>query len=224
MSSLHCHIQPASLDYSIVIQPHALSHLVSILSTCGFQQADIAIVTDEHVERYYGKRLHQTLLEHGISAHLFSFPAGEAYKTRTTKEALENAFFQKGLGKETCVIGLGGGVVTDLAGYLAATYCRGIPLVMIPTTLLGMVDASIGGKVGVNSSYGKNMVGCIYQPRQVIIDPELLKTLPIKELKNGFVEMIKHGCVIDHAYYHYLEEKSEQLMALNEKKNGKSHF
>ena len=128
---------------------------------------------------------------------------------------MENQLFEKGLGRDTCVIALGGGVVTDMAGYVAATYCRGIPLVMIPTSLLGMVDASIGGKTGVNVSYGKNMLGCIYQPKKVFIDLFTLKTLPKKELTNGVVEMIKHGLIADDNLFEYLEKHSDQLLALD---------
>ena len=110
---------------------------------------------------------------------------------------------------------LGRGSGTDIAGYVAATYCRGVPLVMIPTSLLGMVDASIGGKTGVNVPYGKNMLGCIYQPKRILIDPSTLKTLPIKELSNGVVEMIKHALIKDYSFFEYLENHSDQLLALD---------
>jgi len=171
-----------------------------------------AIVTDSEVRALYGESLLKKLSALGSKVHLFSFPSGEANKTRETKELLENQFFEKSLGRDTCVIALGGGVVTDLAGYLAATYCRGLPLVLIPTTLLGMVDASLGGKNGVNTPYGKNMVGTIYQPKKIWIDVSFLKSLPLKELKNGIVEMIKHGLIMDAHYFEFLETHSEALL------------
>lgn len=173
----------------------------------------MAIITDDVIAPLYGEPLLRSLLSLGLDVHLFSFPHGEKNKTRATKERLEDQLFEKQFGRDTCVIALGGGVVTDLAGYLAATYCRGIPFVSIPTSLMGMVDASIGGKTGVNVSYGKNMLGCIYQPKKVFIDPSILKSLPKKELVNGIVEMIKHGLIADFALFEYLEKNSTQLNA-----------
>ena len=174
-----------------------------------------AIITDDRVSLLYGEQLHKSLFSYGLEVYLFSFPTGEQYKTRATKELLENQLFEKGLGRDTCVIALGGGVVTDMAGYVAATYCRGVSLVMIPTSLLGMVDASIGGKTGVNVPYGKNLLGCIYQPKKVLIDPSTLKSLPKKELANGVVEMIKHALIADCALFTYFEEHADQLLALD---------
>lgn len=174
-----------------------------------------AIITDDQIAPLYGQQLYTSLSSSGLKVHLFSFPNGEQHKTRATKELLENQLFERGLGRDTCVIALGGGVVTDIAGYLAATYCRGVPLVMIPTSLLGMVDASIGGKTGVNVPYGKNMLGCIYQPKRVIIDTSFLKTLPKKELANGIVEIIKHGLIADDKLFEYLEAHVAPLLALD---------
>ncbi len=146
---------------------------------------------------------------------LFSpFRMENRIKQERRKDYLENQLFEKGFGRDTCVIALGGGVVTDLAGYLAATYCRGIPLVMMPTTLLGMVDASIGGKTGVNVPYGKNLLGCFYPPKKVLIDPATLHTLPKKELANGFVEIIKYGCIADKPLFEYLEKQTTSLFSL----------
>lgn len=173
-----------------------------------------AILTDDQVAPLYGEPLRKALSNAGLETELFFFPHGEQHKTRATKEHLEDQLFEKRWGRDTCVIALGGGVVTDLAGYLAATYCRGIPLVMIPTTLLGMVDASIGGKTGINVPAGKNMLGCFYPPKKVIIDLSTLQTLPKKELANGFVEIIKHGLIADSNLFEFLEKNSPSLLAL----------
>jgi 3-dehydroquinate synthase len=159
-----------------------------------------------------------------LEVHLFSFSNGEQHKTRATKERLENQLFEKGFGRDTCVIALGGGVVTDIAGYLAATYCRGVSLVMMPTSLLGMVDASIGGKTSVNVPYGKNMLGCIYQPKKVVMDLSTLKSLPKKELVNGFVEIIKHGLIADSKLFEDLEKQTAQLLALDSVVLGKTIY
>lgn len=172
------------------------------------------IVTDDHVASLYGEKLRASLSYYGLEAYLFFFPHGEQNKTRETKEFLENQLFELQLGRDTCVLSLGGGVVTDMAGYLAATYCRGLPLVHFPTSLLAMVDASIGGKTGVNVPYGKNLVGCIYQPKKVIIDPSVLVTLPKKEIVNGIVEMIKHALIGDHEFFGYLERHVDEMLTL----------
>lgn len=115
----------------------------------------IAIITDDSVGSLYGHSIQAALIQAGVEPYLFTFPAGEKNKTRESKAALEDSMLEKGLGRDIAILALGGGVVTDLAGYVAATYSRGIPLIMMPTTLLGMVDASMGGKNGVNTSYGK---------------------------------------------------------------------
>lgn len=193
---LHC------LSYDIEIKSGLLSELPTYLAS--FKER-IAIITDENVAKLY------TL----PGDYLFTFPHGEQNKTRETKQRLEDQLLEKGLGRDTCIIALGGGVVTDLAGFIAATYCRGVPLVMIPTTLLGMVDASIGGKTGVNVPQGKNLIGCIYQPKKVCIDPATLKSLPLNELSNGVVEMIKHGLIADAQIFAYLENHAKQLLALD---------
>lgn len=212
IQKLTCTFPKMSESYDIEISNGLLHHQAAYLSSLSSR---FAIVADDTVACLYGDSLRNSLSSFGLEAHLFLFPAGEQHKTRETKELLENQLFEKGLGRDTCIIALGGGVVTDLAGYLAATYCRGVPLVMIPTSLLGMVDASIGGKTGVNVPYGKNLLGCIYQPKKVVIDPATLKSLPVKELANGVVEMIKHGLISDSAYFNYLETHADQLLKLD---------
>jgi len=209
---LICKISSTSQLYEIEICSGGLNHQDRYLSSLSSR---FAIITDDKIASLYGETLRDTLSSYGLDVYLFTFPNGEQSKTRMTKEQLENQLFEKGLGRDTCVIALGGGVVTDIAGYIAATYCRGVPLVMIPTSLLGMVDASIGGKTGVNVPYGKNMLGCIYQPRKVLIDPSTLKSLPKKEVVNGVVEMIKHGLIADCGFLEYLETHSQQLLALD---------
>ncbi|MBA3816454.1 MAG: 3-dehydroquinate synthase [Parachlamydiaceae bacterium] len=207
-----CTIPNVSNAYEIEIGRGILNSQIKYLSNLASR---FAIITDDIVAPLYGKKLEKLLSSSGLKVNLFSFPSGEQHKTRTTKELLENNLFEKGFGRDSCVIALGGGVVTDIAGYLAATYCRGIPLVMIPTSLLGMVDASIGGKTGVNVSYGKNLLGCIYHPKKVVIDILTLKSLPKYEFANGVVEMIKHGLVADHHLFEYLENNALQLLALD---------
>ncbi len=163
-----------------------------------------AIVTDDNVAPYY--------LEH-VSAnrwlpdraavvtrdrvHTVVIPPGEEHKTRERWSAITDALLAHGCGRDTTIIALGGGVVGDLAGFVAATYMRGIPVVQIPTTLLAMVDASVGGKTAVDTPAGKNTVGAFHPPAAVIIDPATLASLPARELRSGLAEVIKHGVIAD---------------------------
>lgn len=171
-------------------------------------QGPAVIISDDHVAKLYGKPLKDAL----NCLHL-TFEAGESQKNRQTKEMLEDKMLGKGLGSDTTLIALGGGVTTDLAGFIAATYCRGIAFISIPTTLLAMTDASIGGKTGVNCAYGKNMIGAFYEPKKIIIDPEMLSTLSFNELKFGLVEVIKHAIIFDQELFKYLETHSKEILA-----------
>jgi len=210
-----CKIPRAPSSYSIEIKHGLLSDPEMIYQMLSPYGSRFAFIADETAASIYGNALVQSLLKYGMKALIFSFPAGEENKTRRTKEFLENQLFENNFGKDTCIIALGGGVTTDIAGFVAGTYCRGIPLIMVPTSLLGMVDASIGGKTGVNTSAGKNLLGCIYQPSKVLIDTKTLNTLPMRELRNGIVEMIKHGLIADPIYFDYLDKNYENLLALD---------
>lgn len=175
------------------------SHWIDLLKKVATR---FAIITDDHVKDLYG-----TALKKRFEAELFSIPPGEKSKTRQWKEILEDQMIEKGLGRDTAIVALGGGVVTDLAGFIAATYCRGISFISIPTTLLGMVDASIGGKVGVNTPHAKNWIGAFYHPRFLFIDPDLISTLPAKERQNGMAEIIKYALIASPTLFEKLVKK-----------------
>lgn len=164
-----------------------------------------ALVTDLHVAQLIGKQLEQQLNREGLPTVLIAFPPGEGSKTRETKQWVEDQMLAANMGRDCCILALGGGVVTDLAGYVAATYCRGIPFFSIPTTLMGMVDAALGGKTGVNTRYGKNLIGAFYPPQAVLIQVDYLRTLPKKELKNGIAEILKHGLISSEALVERME-------------------
>lgn len=166
------------------------------------------IITDETVGRLYGEQV-----QAGLNAtHVITFPAGEAYKTRETKSYLEDELLARDIGRDTCLVALGGGVVTDMVGFLAATFCRGVPVVYIPTTLLCMVDAAWGGKTGVNTQHGKNMIGTFTDPRAVHVDPYFLNTLPQEETNNGLVELIKHSLIADpEMFYQLLNSSTDDI-------------
>jgi 3-dehydroquinate synthase len=202
-----CTIPGGTTSYEVIIKSGLLQEISSFTSF----NPPLALITDDTTAQLYGKELYEFLCRAEIKTHFFTLPVGEIHKTRAVKETLENQLFEKHLGKDTCILALGGGVVTDLVGYLAATYCRGVPFVIIPTTLLAMADACIGGKTGVDVPYGKNLIGCIYQPHKVLIDPLTLKSLPLKELKNGVVEIIKHALLADSTLFEYLRQHSHQF-------------
>jgi len=139
-------------------------------------------------------------------------PAGESNKTRDTWARLTDQMLAKGYGRDSTVIALGGGVVGDLAGFVAATFMRGIPVVQVPTTLVAMVDASIGGKTGVDTYLGKNLVGVFHFPAAVLIDPQVLATLPFRELRAGFAEIVKHGVIANDAYFREVASSVRNLL------------
>ncbi len=175
-----------------------------------------ALVTDSTVSSLYGKKMFASFKKEGLLTHLISFPTGEKYKTRRVKAWVEDEMMKLGMGRDSAIIALGGGVVGDLAGFVAATYNRGIPLVQVPTTLLATVDSSVGGKTGVDTGWGKNLIGAFYQPWRVYIDVEPLKTLPAKELRNGLAEVIKYGIIKDKRLFELLEKKLEDIFLINQ--------
>jgi 3-dehydroquinate synthase len=158
-----------------------------------------AIVTDDTVRALYAERVQATFASG--AAELFSIPAGEAHKTRESWARLTDELLAAGFGRDTTVVALGGGVVGDLAGFVASTFMRGIPYVQVPTTLLAMIDASIGGKTGVDTTAGKNLVGTFHQPAAVVVDPTALATLPSRHLRAGLAEAVKHGVIADESYF-----------------------
>ncbi len=156
-----------------------------------------AIISDSTVAQLFADRLKQSLTSSGFQPTLITILAGETSKTLEQVGAICDQMIAAGLDRQSFVIGLGGGMVSDISGFVAAIYERGIPHVQIPTTLLAMVDSSIGGKTGVNASAGKNLIGAFHHPSLVIDDVDLLKTLPRREFNQGFAEIIKHAIIAD---------------------------
>ena len=171
-----------------------------------------AIISDESVAAEYLAPLTTALERHGRVSG-FTIPAGEASKTRESWASLTDAMLADGCGRDTTVVALGGGVVGDLAGFVAATFMRGVPVVQCPTSLLAMIDASIGGKTGVDTVTGKNLVGAFHPPAVVLIDVETLATLPPAHRRAGLAEAIKHGVIADASYFEWIEEKTDALLA-----------
>ena len=173
-----------------------------------------AVITDSIVKNLYGSRIHKLLLEAGYQADLFVFEAGETSKTRKTKEEIEDAMLAKGYRRDCCIIAVGGGVVTDLAGFVAGTYGRGIPFINYATTLLAAADASVGGKTAVDTPLATNLIGLFNQPEKVYLDIATWKTLPRRQVASGMAETIKHAMLADREFFQYLDAHMEEIMAI----------
>ena len=182
--------------YDIRVLPGGIAQLGNMLSQRGVK-GPLALICDEYIVPLYGRHLEGILAEAGFRVHCLSIPAGENHKTLETISTLWDQFLTAGLDRSSTVIAFGGGVTTDLVGFAAATYLRGIQWVAVPTTLLGMVDASLGGKTGFDLPQGKNLVGAFHPPSLVLADPEVLTSLPHEELRSGMAEVVKHGIISD---------------------------
>ncbi|MDV3426564.1 MAG: 3-dehydroquinate synthase [Bacillota bacterium] len=170
-----------------------------------YPQGKIMIVTDKNVDYYYGNKVIKSIESSGFNAKKIVMEPGEETKSLENVNVLYNEFLDFNLSRTDLVVALGGGVIGDLTGFASATYLRGIPFVQVPTSLLAQIDSSIGGKVGVDLKRGKNLAGAFYQPKKVIIDPDVLSTLSDKYLYDGMGEVIKYGCIKDKDLFIKLE-------------------
>jgi 3-dehydroquinate synthase len=192
--------------YAVVIGAGALGGLGEQIRQCGFQAGTkVLIVTNPVVEAHYGASALASLQAAGLEASTLVIEAGEDQKTPATVALIHDAAFARKLERGSLIVALGGGVVGDMAGFAAATWLRGIAVVQVPTTLLAMVDAAIGGKTGVNHPGGKNLIGAFHQPRLVLVDPSTLATLPEREFRAGMAEVIKYGVIGDRDLFETLE-------------------
>ncbi len=171
-----------------------------------------AVITDSNVRDLYAKPICEKLIHFGFLVDMFVFPAGEKSKTRETKAKLEDAMLEKGYRRDCCVIAIGGGVVSDIAGFLAGTYGRGVPFINYATTLLAAADASIGGKTAVDTPLATNLIGLFNQPKKVYIDIACWKTLPDRQMKSGMAETIKHACMASMDMFEFIEENLDDIM------------
>jgi 3-dehydroquinate synthase len=189
--------------YDVRVRSHGMDTLPEMLDQSQ-KKSPLGIVVDSNVAPLYGPGLKNQLEKAGYKANLMIIPAGENSKSVSSLEFLWGEFLSAGLERSSVVLALGGGVIGDLAGFAAATYMRGISWVGIPTSLLAMVDSSIGGKTGINLEQGKNLAGVFHSPDFVIADPKLLSTLPEMELRNGLAEVVKHGVLADPGLFEML--------------------
>ncbi len=196
-------------SYEIVLQNGIFTQIIDDLDPL----QKYLIITDSNIKKIYGNKLNQILLSKGISSDIIHFEAGEEQKSLLTFSQLHEKI-ELNLDRNSCIIALGGGVTGDMAGFVASTYMRGIDFIQIPTSLLSMVDSSIGGKLGVNTSIGKNCVGLFNNPKKVYIDPTLITTLPREYFIDGMGEVIKHGIISDKKYFNFLVTKSKEINSL----------
>ncbi len=201
-------------SYNIFIEDGSLNHVAVRIKEAGLGHK-FAIITDSNVEPLYARDLSDEFSKNNLSNKIISFPAGEENKNRAIKSWIEDQMLEGKFGRDSAVIALGGGVVGDIAGYVAASYTRGLPYVQIPTTLVACVDSSIGGKTAVDTPHGKNLIGAFHQPWAVFIDVNTLLTLSEKEIREGLAEVIKYGVISDNQLFSFLEENMDLIFSYN---------
>src|SRR3954469_16931298 len=213
METVHVNLGPRSYDIEI-----GSGNLADVVRFCDTDQDDAhaVIITDTNVEELYSDPVGDAFQEAGAQVDILVAEAGEQSKSPDVAADLWEQMLDQGADRKTVVVALGGGVVGDLAGFVAATFTRGLRFVQIPTTLLAQVDSSVGGKVGVNLPGGKNMVGAFWQPRGVLIDVSVLATLPARESRAGLAEVVKYGVIQDEEFFAYLETNAKQVNARDE--------
>ena len=198
-------------DYDVIVRPGVLKELPALLA--GRAPAHrYAVISDETVAALHGGAVVDAIAAEGAEVELVTFPAGERHKTRETWSGLTDRLLAAGCARDSVVVAVGGGVTGDLAGFVAATFMRGIPVVQVPTSVVAMVDASVGGKTGVDVSAGKNLVGAFHPPRFVAVDPATIETLPRVERARGFAEAVKHGAIVDRGYFDELAARADGLL------------
>jgi 3-dehydroquinate synthase len=199
-----------SSGYDVLIADELLHQAGQRIAAAGLKPGRCAVVTNPTVGEHHLPALVTALTDAGFEPVVFQVPDGEAFKTLATVGGLYDRFAEARLARSEPVIALGGGVIGDMAGFVAATWLRGVPFVQIPTSLLSMVDASVGGKVAVDLPAGKNLVGAFKQPELVLIDPTLLSTLPVGEFRSGLAEVLKAGIINDQTLFEQLAGDERQ--------------
>ena len=205
MTSSIIEVKLPQSSYQVVIASNILSQLGSYLERLDLGQK-IILISNPEIFNHYGKIVVDSLTRSGFKVFDHLIPSGESYKNLDTITRIYDSALENRLERSSTMIALGGGVIGDITGFAAATWLRGINFVQVPTSLLGMVDASIGGKTGVNHPQGKNLIGAFYQPRLVFIDPFVLKTLPVREFRAGMAEVVKYGIIWNRDLFEQLEQ------------------
>jgi 3-dehydroquinate synthase len=198
--------------HPVVVAPGALDRVATYAREWALA-ARYAIISDSNVGPLYASRVQASFAKAGLSADFLTIAAGERHKTRATWTTVTDELLTTGFGRDSTFISLGGGVVCDLVGFVAATFMRGVPVIHVPTTLMAMVDAAIGGKTGIDTPAGKNLVGAFHLPAGVVVDPQVLGTLPLRELQSGLAEVLKHGAIADENYFSQVVAALPELLS-----------
>jgi 3-dehydroquinate synthase len=208
MPTVHVNLGPRSYDIEI-----GSGNLADAAKFCDAEADDahVVLITDSNVDELYSEAVTEPLSELGAEVDVLVAEAGEPSKSSDVAAELWERMLDEGADRSSVVVALGGGVVGDLAGFVAATFARGLRFVQLPTTLLAQVDSSVGGKVGINLPGGKNMVGAFWQPRGVVIDVDVLRTLPDREYRAGLAEVVKYGVIQDADFFAYLESNVDTI-------------
>jgi shikimate kinase/3-dehydroquinate synthase len=201
------HLRSMGAGYDVIVQTNGLDSLGEMLQARGLQNP--IVVSDENVAKLHGERVLDSLNRSKYKSILVTLPPGESSKTLDTVTSIWRDFLEARLDRKSTVVALGGGVVSDMAGFAAATFMRGVDWVVVPTTLLSIVDASLGGKTGFDLPEGKNLIGSFFPPRLVLADPQVLATLPEAELRSGLAEVAKHGIIADADLFELVEKGLE---------------
>lgn len=209
------HLPLGERSYDIVIKGGLLDELEVHLKPL-LNGSRVFVVTEETVASHYRQKVEAALKRGNITAHWFCLQPGESSKSFGVFETLINDMLGTGIERKDIILALGGGVIGDLAGYAAASILRGIDFIQIPTTLLAQVDSSVGGKTGINSPHGKNLIGAFHQPLGVLIDPYVLSTLPKRELQAGYAEVVKYGLIDDPEFFMWLQKNGPTLMGMGD--------
>lgn len=213
--ALHVSVPTEDASYPVLVGPGLLSKLGYELRRSHPQARRVALVSDSNVMPVYGEVARASLQAEELEVHSFTVPAGEAAKSPTQLFALLEGMVAAQLGRRDVVVALGGGVIGDLAGLAAALFMRGVALMQCPTSLLAQVDASVGGKVAIDLPSGKNLVGAFHFPTVVLIDPEVIATLPDRELGCGLAEMLKHGALFSREHFQQVVAAADDMYARN---------
>ena len=208
-----CRVNTATQSYPVFVGYGLLDSLGEKIKESGISGV-INIISDETVFSIYGTKVAEILKQAGFTVNSFAVPPGEESKSVDSAIKIYDFLVEHRVERDDIIIALGGGVVGDLAGFVAATFLRGMHWIQVPTSLMAMVDASIGGKVGVNHAQGKNLIGAFYQPRFVLADVQALSTLPQRELTSGWAEVVKYGLILDKAFFEFLEDNADKLLKL----------